>query len=398
MGDMTEITELTETVDVLGARRRVSIEQYDVLTRPPRLELNAIVELAAQVCGTPMATINLITDIEQHQVAAYGFDAGICSREDSMCAAVLDQDTPLVVPDARLDHRFRDNPFVTGVIGSVRFYASHQLTTLDGVVIGTLCVFDEQPRMLDEGQVEALGTLAERVVDVLELSLRSRQLARSNERLSSFAGRVSHDLKSPLTSVSLSLEMLRERLADDEQATDAIWLLERAINGSRRMAALIDEVLSYASLGGAMSAEPVDLDEVLSHVLADLSGSLSGGTVSRSPLPTVIGDATQLRSVLQNLLDNASKYRHPTRPLAVVVSAHQVDDARVAVSVADNGLGIPVGDRERVFEPRVRLSDDDRGSGIGLDTVRRVVQAHGGTIAITETAGGGTTVTFQLPL
>ncbi|MFB9314474.1 sensor histidine kinase [Nocardioides plantarum] len=382
--------------DTTGALRRASIDQYDVLGHPPRLELTAIVELAAKVCGTPMATVNLITDTEQHQVAAYGFDAGICRREDSMCAAVLGQDTPLVVPDAREDVRFRDNPFVTGAIGSVRFYASHQLTSLDGVVIGTLCVFDDKPRTLDAEQVEALGTLAERVVDVLELSLRSRQLAQSNERLSSFAGRVSHDLKSPLTSVSMSLEMLRERLADDDQADDAVWLLERAINGSRRMASLIDEVLSYASLGGAMSAEPVDLGEVLGDVLSDLSGSLSGVEVSRGPLPTVVGDATQLRSVLQNLLDNASKYRHPTRPLAIAVSAARVDDTRVAVSVADNGLGVPAADRERVFEPRVRLSDDDRGSGIGLDTVRRVVQAHGGSIAISETPGGGATVTFEL--
>lgn len=384
--------------DSRSAQRRASIEQYDVLTHPPRLELNAIVELAAQVCGTPMATINLITDIEQHQVAAFGFDAAICSREDSMCAAVLDDDTPLVVPDASIDPRFRDNPFVTGAIGHVRFYASHQLTTLDGVVIGTLCVFDEQPRTLDQSQVEALGTLAERVVDVLELSLRSRELARSNERLSSFAGRVSHDLKSPLTSVSMSLEMLRERLADDDQAADAIWLLERAINGSRRMAALIDEVLSYASLGGGMSAEPVDLDDVLTDVLADLSGSLSGVAVTRGELPTVVGDATQLRSVLQNLLDNASKYRHPTRPLTLAVTAELRSDERIAVSVVDNGLGIPEADRERVFEPRVRLTDDARGSGIGLDTVRRVVQAHGGSIAITATPGGGTTVTFELPV
>jgi signal transduction histidine kinase len=373
-----------------------SIRQYDVLARPPRLELQAIVELAAKICDTPMATINLITDTEQHQVAAYGFDAAICSREDSMCAAVLEDDTPLVVPDARLDPRFQDNPFVTGVIGSVRFYASHQLTTLDGVVIGTLCVFDEQPRDLDAAQVEALGTLAERVVDVLELSLRSRQLAQSNERLSTFAGRISHDLKSPLTSVSMSLEMLRERLAEEDDAADAVWLLERAINGSRRMAALIDEVLQYASLGGSMSAEPVDLDQSVSDVLSDLSGSLAGVEVVRRGLPTVVGDAVQLRSVLQNLLDNASKYRHPRRPLAITVSAEQVGDGRVAVSVADNGLGIPEADRERVFEPRVRLSDDGRGSGIGLDTVRRVVQAHGGTIGIAETPGGGTTVTFEL--
>lgn len=376
-------------------RRVRSIEQYDVLLHPPRVELSAIVELAAKICGTPMATINLITDVEQHQVAAYGFDAAICTREDSMCAAVLGDDTPLVVPDARLDPRFQDNPFVTGVIGHVRFYASHKLTTLDGVVIGTLCVFDEEPRQLDESQVDALGTLAARIVDVLELSLRSRELAASNERLSAFAGRLTHDLKTPLAGVAMSLEMLRDKLQEVPQ--DAEWLLSKAINSSERMAALIDEVLSYAAVGGTMADGPVELDAVLDQVLDDLAKPYADVDVRRQPLPVVRGDAVQLRSVLQNLLDNAAKYRHPDRRLCVAVTAHTAD-GRTRIEIADNGIGIPELDRERVFAPRVRLSDDDLGSGIGLDTVRRVVQAHGGTVGIIGTPGGGTTVWLDLPV
>ncbi|WP_148614596.1 sensor histidine kinase [Nocardioides rubriscoriae] len=376
-------------------RRRVrSIEHYDVLPHPPRADLQAIVELAAKVCGTPMATINLITDTEQHQVAAYGFDAAICSREDSMCAAVLDEDTPIVVADARLDPRFQDNPFVTGVIGNVRFYASHKLTALDGVVIGTLCVFDEQTRELDESQVDALRTLAERVVDVLELSLRSRELAASNERLAGFARRVSHDLKTPLSGVTMSLELLRDELVGFSQ--DADWLLDRAMSSSERMAALIDEVLSYARVGGVMGDSPVALDTVLAEVLDDLTQPLEGVEVVAGPLPVVRGDAVQLRSVLQNLLDNAAKYRHPDRPLTIAVSAAEHDGGS-RISIADNGIGIPEDDHDRVFTPRVRLVDDDRGSGIGLDTVRRVVQAHGGNVGITDTPGGGTTVWLELP-
>ncbi len=375
-------------------RRVRSIAQYDLLPHPPRSDLVAIVELAAKICDTPMATINLITDTEQHQVAAYGFDASICSREDSMCAAVLDQDTPLVVTDARLDPRFQDNPFVTGVIGNVRFYASHKLTTLDGVVIGTLCVFDEQPRELDGSQVDALRTLAERVVDVLELSMRSRELAASNQRLATFAHRVSHDLKTPLSGVAMSLELLRDELVGFSR--DADWLLDRAMSSSERMAALIDEVLSYA-VGGTMADEPVELDAVLAQVLDDLSGPLAGVEVKAQPLPVVRGNAVQLRSVLQNLLDNAAKYRHPDRPLAISITAEE-HEGRCRVAIADNGLGIPEHERDRVFSPRVRLTDDDRGSGIGLDTVRRVVQAHGGDVGIDGTPGGGTTVWLELPV
>jgi signal transduction histidine kinase len=376
-------------------RRVRSIEYYDVLPHPPRADLVAIVELAAKVCGTPMATINLITDTEQHQVAAYGFDAAICSREDSMCAAVLDEDTPIVVADARLDPRFQDNPFVTGVIGSVRFYASHKLTALDGVVIGTLCVFDEQPRHLDESQVDALRTLAERVVDVLELSLRSRELAASNERLSTFARRVSHDLKTPLAGVSMSLELLRDELVGFSR--DADWLLDRAMHSSERMAALIDEVLAYARVGGEMADAPVALDPLVADVLDDLARPLQGVEVDVEPLPVVRGDAVQLRSVVQNLLDNAAKYRRPDRPLTIRISAAETA-AGCRLEIADNGLGIPEHERERVFTPRVRLVDDDRGSGIGLDTVRRVVQAHGGTVGLTGTPGGGTTVWLELPV
>jgi signal transduction histidine kinase len=385
------------TDDLVG--EAPSVRDVVTLVRSaPQAELGAIVELAAKVCGTPMATINVITETAQHQVAAYGFDAAICRREDSMCAAVLDEDTPLVVPDARLDPRFKDNPFVTGQIGHVRFYASHKLVTPEGLTIGTLCVFDEKPAALNDDQIGALSTLAARIVDVLELSLRSRQLAASNERLASFAGRVSHDLKSPLTTLTMSLGVLKEQLDSGDIDPDQIgWLLDRALSGSERMAALINNVLAYARLGGGLVAEPVDLDAVLTDVLTDLSKPLAGATTTIHELPTVTGDSVQLRSVLQNLLDNAAKYRRPDRPLALVIDAVRRGPTW-RISITDNGVGIAPGDRERVFQPLVRVDDDGRGSGIGLDTCRRVIDAHGGSMGISGARGGGTTVWFELPV
>lgn len=387
---------MTKSRTTQDRTRVAELDRLDIIGHAPRNELLAIVELAARVCGTPMATINLIDDVAQHQVAAFGFDAAVCSREDSMCAHVLDEDTPIVVADASLDPRFMHNPFVTGAIGHVRFYASHKLVTLSGVTIGTLCVFDESPRELDQAQVDALSTLADRIVDVLELGWRSRQLAASNERLSTFAGRVSHDLKTPLATLSISLGLLREQLADGLDADGAYRLLERAINGSHRMAAMIDDVLSYASLGGGLSVTSVALDDVLDEVLTELEVPLADAEVTRSVLPVVSGDRTQLRSLMQNLLDNASKYRDPQRRLVLDISAVE-HDGRWRVLIADNGRGVPKAERERVFEPRVRLYADGSGSGIGLDTCRRVVQAHGGTIELLETPGGGVTMAFELP-
>ena len=162
-----------------GQRRDDALWRYDVLGRAPGRELQALVDIAAQICAVPTAAINLVTSTEQQQVATTGFEPSICAREDSMCAAVLETRDRVVVPNASLDDRFRDNPFVTGVLGHVRFYASAPLTTPEGVIIGRLCVFDSAPRDLDEAQEQALVAIAERVVDVLELRLRTPGAART---------------------------------------------------------------------------------------------------------------------------------------------------------------------------------------------------------------------------
>ena len=392
------------TVTVADDQRRVvEIDKYRVLTRPPRKDLLALVEIAARVAAVPMATINLITETEQHQIAAHGFDAGVCAREDSMCNLVLHVGHPVIVADASRDPRFCDNPFVTGAIGHVRFYATHQLVTPQGVVIGTLCVFDLEPRVLDDDQARALSALADRIVDLLELELRTRELERaqqelqrSNEQLTAFAGQVSHDLLNPLTAVSMSLRLAQEQLEEPGGGSRVPWLLERAVGGAERMQSLIDDLLAFARIGGRLSRVPVPLDEVVRDVRVDLATVLETATVDVGRLPRVVGDPVQLRAVLQNLVANAAKFTRPGEPARIAISAER-RDTTWRLRVVDHGIGVPPEDRERVFEPLARVDDRVPGSGIGLATVRRVIEAHAGRIGLTETPGGGTTVWFDLP-
>jgi signal transduction histidine kinase len=376
------------------ALRVAEIGKYRVLVEPPRADLLAIVEIAAQVARVPMATINLITDVEQHQIATHGFDASVCTREDSMCNVVLDAAGPVVVPDASLDPRFRDNPFVTGVIGNVRFYATHQLRTPEDVVIGTLCVFDEIPRTLSDEQEHALVGLADRVVDLLELELRTRELERSNEQLAAFAGQVSHDLRNPLTAVTMSLNMMGDEIAEDD--ADLTFLVQRAIGGAGRMQSLIDDLLKFARVGGELQRGPVDLAVVFKDVQEDLATALAGATVAVGDLPTVSGDPVQLRAVLQNLVANAAKFVRPGQPAHIEVDATRTGD-RWRIEVCDRGPGIPADQQERVFQPLARIDEDVEGSGIGLTTCRRIVEAHGGRIGLTDAAYGGTCAWFELP-
>jgi signal transduction histidine kinase len=407
---VTNRTTLEDDLD-RAQRRDDALWRYDVLGRAPARELQALVDIAAQLCAVPTAAINLITSTEQQQIATTGFEPSICAREDSMCAAVLEHTDRVVVPNASVDERFRENPFVTGILGDVRFYASAPLTTPQGVIIGRLCVFDSTPRELDEAQEQALVAIAERVVDVLELRLRTRELEdslaaltqtrdelhRSNEALSVFAGQVSHDLRTPLTAIMASTEMLGQQpavMADQWSER----LVATAFRSATRMAGMIEQILAHARVGAELHKEPSDLRVVIGSVLEDLAPTLTAkaATVEVGELPTLPADAQQLYSVLLNLVSNAVKYARPDVSPIVGVSAER-HGRMWRISVRDNGVGIAPGDRERVFELFSRVGTAADGSGIGLATVKRIIEAHGGSIGISHSDRPGTLVWFELP-
>jgi signal transduction histidine kinase len=394
--------------------RVAELVDYQVIEQPARSDLVAVVEVAAQMADMPMAAINLFSDIEEHPVVTHGYAAGVSAREDSMCNVLLDLEHPVVVPDASKDERFKHSPNVDGTAGAVRFYAAHPLITPQGVTIGALCVFDTKPRTMSDEQAQALGALADRVVDLLELELRTRRLSdtvaelesaqaelrRSNERLAAFAGQVSHDLRNPLTAVSMALRMIDEAVGSDGLAGDALdeieWLLERAIGGSNRMQRLIDDLLAFARLGGELVRVPVDLSAVTGGVVEDLAVALMGATVEVRDLPTVTGDPVQLGAVVQNLVANAAKFTRPGEKANVEIAACRIDGGW-RVEVSDRGPGIAEADRERVFEALARVDPEVEGSGIGLTTCRRIVEAHGGRIGVRASPWGGTTAWFELP-
>jgi signal transduction histidine kinase len=378
--------------------RRGAIAEYRVIGEPAQPGLEGLVQLAAVVCGVPTAVINIIDDGHQHQIAAVGFEPRVCSREDSMCAAVFRDPSHVVVHDARDDDRFRDNPFVTGEIASVRFYASSPLITPDGVPIGTLCVFDEQVGDLSEEASRSLALLARQVIDLLELGRITRELGRSNERLAHFAAQISHDLRSPLTALQGFLELASDS-SELVEAPLASRALERAESAAARMGVMLTDLLDFARLGGHARCDPVDLGVVLRDVVDDLDAAIraASATVTIGELPEVSGDATQLRALLQNLVANALKFSaaHHAAP-AVEVRAQPVGGGW-RITVDDDGPGVPPEQRERVFGLLERAASDVEGLGIGLSTCRRIAQAHGGRIGIGESPLGGASVWVLLP-
>ncbi len=372
-----------------------------LLTGADEETLAGFTQLAAELCGVRRAVLNLIDDRYQYQLAAYGFSPTITDRDDSMCDLPLRLGEQLVVADARQDPRLASNRWVTGELGSVRFYAASPLQSPGGHLVGTLCAFDSEPGSLTAGQRSALRTLAAGVIDVLELRRRSDQLrqtvaelARSHRQLAAFASQLSHNLKTPLTASLGFSELLQDHPAVQQDPT-ALDYANRSVSGGRRMMTAIDQLLSYASVGGTPRREQVPVTGLVEQVLAEL-GPLAEGAEIRCDVTSVVADPVQLRVLLANLIGNAVQYRNPTGRCEVAVTVAATSWGH-ELRVVDNGPGIPPEQRPAVLRPLVRLDSDSEGTGMGLPTCERIVAAHGGTVSITDTAGGGTTVCIRLP-
>ncbi|MBB2946739.1 signal transduction histidine kinase [Actinoplanes lutulentus] len=229
-----------------------------------------------------------------------------------------------------------------------------------------------------------------------ELAAANEDLRRSNADLTNFAGAVSHDLVSPLSAVHAHLELLEETATPETQRWVAAC--QRAVT---RMRDLIGSLLQYAQAGSApVHRVPADLGDIVDQVLDDLQSLVeetSATVEAPKPLPVVACDPVLARQLLQNLIANSIKYRHPDRPAHVTVTATRSPEAW-QIAVTDNGVGIPPSQRDRVFEMFTRLDDAPAGGhGIGLSSCLRIVDRHGGAIRVEENPTGGTRVIFTLP-
>jgi PAS domain S-box-containing protein len=232
-----------------------------------------------------------------------------------------------------------------------------------------------------------------------QLANANRVLERSNIELQQFAYVASHDLQSPLRSISGFVQLLKIEYENklDEQAAD--WI-RRTIQATEQMQNLIRGVLAYSRVDSrSRPFMPIPFLDVFNDVVALLEPSIqdAGGQVTHGDLPVVIGDRSQFVQLMQNLIGNGLKY-HGDKSPHVHVSAERKGN-EWTFSVRDNGIGIDAKYYESVFEIFKRLHDQKEypGTGIGLAVCRRVVNRHGGRIWVESEAGLGSAFHFTLP-
>ena len=389
------------------SERLKALKSYAVLDTLSEREYDQLTLIASQICGCKMSLISLIDEDRQWFKARVGLAVAETPRELAFCAhAIHEPRKTLVVPDARLDNRFHDNPLVTGD-PHLAFYAGVPLVNEDGLPLGTLCVLDSEPKSLSESQLIALNALADQVMALLELRRSKMALEKTlgnleakNRELEQFAFIAAHDLKSPLNGISSLTDVLIDGHSNSLQQ-DGVRMLNAIRSSSQQLSSLITGLLDYYRLDGAMNAEdsPIGRD-VLSSQITSLFGGDSSVEFEFSIQPEVINShGPVLLQVLLNLVGNAIKYSDKAKTVVKIEIEETQQGYRVVV--ADNGAGIDSRFHDKLFELFETASSADRfgkrGNGIGLATVKKLVNRIGGSIRFSSELGKGTTFEFTMP-
>jgi len=281
--------------------------------------------------------------------------------------------------------------------------------------IAILCVDNLiTDRPIEDQQLEALrlfggyaGLAIEnaRLNGALQNELVQRQafideLESKNAELERFTYTVSHDLKSPLVTITGFLGYLeKDALAGDtEKIRGSIGRITKA---AEKMQTLLNDLLELSRIGRMMNLpENVPFEDVVREALDQVRGRLDARNVQvqvQSGLPVVHGDRVRLVEVMQNLIDNSAKYSKPQSSACIEIGTQRDDQQQTVFFVRDNGIGIDPKFHERIFGLFNKLDAHAEGTGVGLTLVKRIIEVHGGAIWVESELGKGATFYFTLP-
>jgi two-component system sensor histidine kinase KdpD len=275
-------------------------------------------------------------------------------------------------------------------------------------LIGVIGIHPKEPgKLLTPEQRQTIESFVHQAALAIERATlaeqaRQAELLQVTEKLqTSLLNSISHDLRTPLVSITGALSSLRERSLElNQEARES--LLETAHDEAERLNRLVGNLLNMTRLeAGAirLKKEPCDIQDVIGAALEQLGERINRRQVQvnlPSETSLIALDSALFEQVLVNLVDNAVKYSGPDTLIEVNVAEAE---GTVSVEVCDRGIGIPDGDLERVFDKfyRVQRPESVSGTGLGLAICKGIIEAHGGSIRAENRAGGGTVVRVTLP-
>ena len=394
-------------------QRLKSLYQYKILDTPPEPEFDELAKLASQICSTPISLVTLVDVDRQWFKAKVGLDANQTPREVAFCAHAIHHDDLFLIKNANEDERFQHNPLVTGS-PNIRFYAGMPLITPSGQKLGTLCVIDTKPRELTDDQMFALKVLSRQVIQQMELKLHNRQLQNSIQKISrqndelnrlnkvsnKLISIISHDLRSPLTTLKGFLPLLENNQLDKMETNQFIEGISVLLDSSSD---LLDNLIQWGVR--QMDDEDVKVQsfrmdllvmEVFQHLKLNAQFKNNELTHHLEAPFYITADSTMIRFVIRNLLQNAIKF---TANGTIAVHASE-DDEFYFIKVQDTGCGIHPNQLDDLFNWDIKVSTrgtaGEKGAGLGLVICKEFVEKHHGKMGVSSQLGKGSIFTFSI--
>ncbi|QTY27943.1 ATP-binding protein [Flavobacterium sp. CS20] len=396
----------TSTPSEIEQKRLRALKSLNILDSQPEKEYDDLTELVAYICDTPVAMISLIDKDRQWIKSKIGIDFCETERKISFCTHVINQpDEIYEIEDTSTHELFKNNPFV--IEEGVRFYAGAPLINENGYALGTICVIDFKPKTLSDQQKIALKNLANQVVKLFELRSKNenlrevqRNLKEKNTQLRNFAGVVSHDMKMPLANIIVTIDILKSKYKKvlDEAGFDYLNNLKQS---AFKMSDYISNILTHYEsdeITEKQAKENIDLHELLENIieLLDVNDNCEINLPAQNT--QIKCNKTAVEQILLNLIGNSLKYNDKEK--IIVDIDFSEDDSYYYFSVKDNGIGIPKEKQKDIFKLFSTVAEKDRrgqkGNGIGLSTVRKLINNLGGKIDVESEKGIYTKISFSI--
>lgn len=413
------------------SQRLAHLRALKILDTTPEARFDNITQLASEVFGVPVALISLIDENRQWFKSSCGLDAAETSRDISFCGHVVESGEAMVVKDASQDERFSDNPLTADSDKPVMFYAGAPLS-VNGLVLGTLCVIDHEPRDFSEAQLSQLQRMAKLVLDEFELrevlmrakatekklALKQQQLAERNTKLVQLIERFKGTRSRLISAEKLAtLGLLSAGVGQEAskaintsrkhlfealkvvQSQKTAGLIQQSLDCQDDLRRMLDALSDTTETARSNELAETDLNETVRHcrnvLLSRFDDKVRFMFEPVAELPKLRIVESQIFMALLNVLVNAAESCNSK--VSVKVTLQHKDD-NVVIRVTDNGQGMSEEVRQRATEPFFTSDKDSLHFGLGLSIANGIVRDHGGVLKVLSDPDKGTQVNIALPL
>ncbi len=384
-----------------------SLYSYHLIDGVNNHQFDSLVKLAATVCETPIATLNLLDEDTEYSISSYGIELRSSPRNESISNQIIVDPVPLVIEDISQDERFANlSSFI--VENNLNFFAGFPLVNSEGYTLGAICVYDYEAKKITSDHLNALKTIANQLIllfnshkHVSELEIMQETLQLNIDNLEEYTGFISNDLRSPFRNIELISEILYDKHIND-LPQDSLNHLRDIITETKESREFIVDLLEYSKSISAFNQEfeLVSMDELIHKLIARMKIPKKFTVEVEGDMPEFYFPRMALNHLFSNLIENATKYNDSDNPIIRI--SYIENYGHHIFKVYDNGPGInpkikPI--INKLFEGGLDSNSNFiKSIGLGLAIVNKLAHLMGGGIILDSEPGKGCEYTFGLPI